>query len=120
MATGTLPTATTVNGRSLVDQHAGTSPTATDGDYFANTGREYLSVYNPEASDLTVSLTIPATLDGQTASAKAVTVPTTKCGLIGPFPTGVYNDSSARVKATCALVGAGSLANAKLNVLKFS
>jgi hypothetical protein len=116
MPAGTLAAATLINGRAAVDLTNGASPTATDGDNFANNGKVWLAVYNPEASSCNCTLDVTQTVDGQAAPDKVVEVPTLKTVLIGPFPTTVYGTTT---KVTCALGGAGSLANVKLKAVKF-
>lgn len=64
---------------------------------WAGTGAEFLYVNNGQASPITVTITIEQTVDGQTVAARTVSVPASHHMLIGPFPTGVYNDTSGNV-----------------------
>lgn len=68
-----------------------------DGHLFNNTGRQVLHVKNTNATSVTITLPIPAQVDGQTVAAREVTVPGTDGDvLIGPF-TGAYNQDGSVV-----------------------
>ena len=75
---------------------AGTAAAA-GGDTFPNTGREMLVVKNSGASPITVTLDIKATLDGQAVTDPTVAVAAGVEKVIGPFPTGYYNDANGQV-----------------------
>jgi hypothetical protein len=81
-----------------------TSATAADvaGNNWANTGAEFLAVTNGGGSPITVTL-VPNSnyqIDGQTPASRTVTVGAGKTRLIGPFPTGLYNDVNQRMNVT--------------------
>lgn len=79
------------------------TPTASTGDTFANTGGEYVIVYNGNGSSCVVTLDVTATF-GSTAAAitdPTVTVLTTAYAVIGPFPTNAYGTT---VTITCSVV----------------
>jgi hypothetical protein len=68
------------------------------GDYFVNDGQTFLMVKNGDASDHTVTVafgTAPsAQVDGQTPSNVTHNVTAGHTVLLGPWPTGAYNDGS--------------------------
>lgn len=66
--------------------------------YFANDGRTNLYVKNGTGSTCTVTVDVPATVDGQAVTDRTVSVATAKEFEIGPFPTNWYNDGAGRVK----------------------
>ncbi len=66
--------------------------------YFANDGRTKLYVKNATGSPCTVTIDVPATVDGQAVTDKTVSVATAKEFEIGPFPQNWYNDGAGRVK----------------------
>lgn len=64
------------------------------GDEWVNTGSEFVEVKNGSGAGITVTLDIQSNVDGA-----AVTDPTVAVGagitkMIGPFPTGIYNNPS--------------------------
>ncbi len=64
-------------------------------DTFQNDGRMYLRVKNASGSPITVTVSLPNTVDGITVTGRAVSVAaTTGDSLIGPFPPEIYNDPS--------------------------
>lgn len=70
-----------------------------DGNYFDNTGKEYLEVNN--ASVGSINVVFSALADGITvASFKTVAVGAGVRKKIGPFPSSPYNDASNRVNFT--------------------
>ena len=84
---------------------AGTLASANvDGNYFANTGKEYLEVVNGSGSSITV--TAAGYADSQTvASFRQWTVGAGARQLIGPFPSTPYSDpSTGRVNITYSAV----------------
>jgi hypothetical protein len=84
---------------------AGITPTfdaanASGGQMFANNGRRILRVKNGSGSAVTVTVNIPATLDGVAPAngGKQITVPaTTGDMVIGPFPSTTYNQADGKV-----------------------
>jgi hypothetical protein len=74
---------------------------AAGGDAFSNDGRTLLAVYNAHVSDdRTVSIDIQKDVDEQDPPSRTVTVGAGETYLIGPFPTGIYNDANGRVQLT--------------------
>jgi hypothetical protein len=70
----------------------------TNGETCQNDGLLFLHVKNTGGGACTVSVAIPNLVDGQTVPSKTVVVPaTTGDRMIGPFPTGQYNDSSGNI-----------------------
>lgn len=74
------------------------SVTSADGFTFPNDGHTLLYVEN-DAGALALVFTIQETLDGQSAT-RTVTVTASENWFIGPFPTGLYNDSDDLVTCT--------------------
>jgi hypothetical protein len=71
------------------------------GDSFANDGRTLLAVYNSHGSAArTVTIDIQKDVDGQDPASRTVTMAAGQTMLIGPFPTGIYNDANGRVLLT--------------------
>lgn len=80
----------------------GVAPDAA-GDEWANTGKEVLLVNNASAGSINVTLDIKSTVDGAAVTDPVVAVGAGVTKMIGPFPTGIYNDSgTGRAKATCS------------------
>jgi hypothetical protein len=84
------------------------------GDSFPNTGQEMLYVRNGGGSQITVTLAYQVTFDGQTIPSKTVAVPAGEAMLIGPFPTGSYNDANSRANVTYSGVTSVTVAALKL------
>lgn len=82
----------------------GATPTASTGDTWANTGAEFVEIKNGSASPITVTLDVQATLDANAVVDPTVTVAAGVTKAIGPFKTGVYNDSGGLAKVTCSAV----------------
>ena len=81
---------------------AGVTPGGS-GDEWANTGKEFIEVKNGSGSSITVTLDIKSTVDGAAVTDPSFTVAAGVTKAAGPFPTGIYNDSSTgRAKATCS------------------
>lgn len=75
------------------------------GDEWANTGAEFVAIKNGSGAGITVTLDIKATLDGAAAVDPTVSIAAGATKLIGPFPKGIYNDSTTgRAKVTCSAV----------------
>lgn len=69
----------------------------TQGENFSNNGRRVLHVKNTGGGSCTVTIAIPATVDGIAATNRTVTVAaTTGDRLIGPFPT-LYNQTDGSI-----------------------
>lgn len=76
------------------------------GDKFNNLGQQLLYIENTGGADITLTIVIQSTIDGQAPSNRTVTVPHTVAAhlIIGPFPTGVYNDGNGQVNLTYSAV----------------
>lgn len=74
------------------------------GDDFVNTGLEFVEVVNGSGSDVTVTLDIQSTVDGQAVTDRTVTVTAGERRIIGPFPTGTYNDSEGKMNISYSAV----------------
>jgi hypothetical protein len=74
------------------------------GDTFANNGREYAIVKNGSASPITVTLDAQVQVDGQAVVDRTVTINAGIEKIIGPFPTGIYNDANGQAKITYSAV----------------
>lgn len=76
-----------------------------DGMYFENAfgKRTFLAIVNSSANPITITATIQKTVDGQTPTAKSLTVPGNKSYLFGPFAPEEYNDNSGYVRLSSAL-----------------
>ena len=72
----------------------GAAATVTTGDDWINTGAEVLLVKNGDTNPTTLTIAIPATLDGQAVASRTVAVPAGKTYAIGPFPPNIYNVSA--------------------------
>lgn len=112
MATLTVATVT----RAGVDV-VGSAATASTGDEWANTGAEFIEVKNASVASVNVTLDIKATLDGAAVTDPVVVVGAGVTKIIGPFPPGVYTDSTTgRAKATCSDVTTVTIKALKLTV----
>ena len=88
---------------------------AAAGDSFANDGRTLLVAYNNHGSAArTVSIDIQKDVDDQDPPSRTVTLAAGQTKLIGPFPTGIYNDANGRVQLTYS----DSAANTYVGVFK--
>lgn len=83
---------------------AGLEPTfaaaAAGGDTFDNDGRTFFWVKNGDADELTVTIDSIVDCDQGFDHDPDVAIPAGEERLIGPFPTGRFNDSSGEVSAT--------------------
>lgn len=95
-------TATAIS-RSGVDIAGASADVA--GDEVANTGKEIVLIKNGSGGSITVTLDIEATVDSAAAVDPTVTIADGITKAIGPFPTGIYNNSSTgRVSWTYSAV----------------
>lgn len=71
------------------------------GDEFVNTGSEFIWIENGSGSPITLTIATPQIIDGnlQVAERTVVLSATTEY-LIGPFPTGPYNDANRKIQLT--------------------
>jgi len=76
------------------------------GDKWVNTGTELVLVHNGGGSSITITLTygLGGSVDGSVLTPKTVAVPAGKTSLIGPFPTGLYNDANGQAGITYSSV----------------
>lgn len=70
------------------------------GDSFANTGKEVFLMKNASAGVITATFTAQISLDGRTLPALAVVVGIGLTVMVGPFATGIYNDTNGLVQVT--------------------
>lgn len=95
------------------------TPAAADvgGDSFVNTGVEFLYVNNADAAPINVTIDSPGTCSFNVAANAAhdivVAVPAGEERIIGPFPTGRFNDGNNQAQVTYSAV-----ANVTVAVLK--
>lgn len=88
---------------------------AATGDSFANDGRTLVAAYNNHGTAFrTVSIDIKKTVDEQNPASRTVTLAAGQTKLIGPFPTGIYNDANGRV----SLSYSDSAANCYVGIFK--
>lgn len=80
---------------------AGVTPGGS-GDTFVNTGQEYVIVKNSSGGSINVTLDVVATVDGAAVTDPVVAVGAGVEKMIGPFPTGWYNDGNGQAKVTCS------------------
>jgi hypothetical protein len=71
-------------------------------DKFLNTGSQFVWINNGSGADITVTLNygVGGTIDGQALPARVVTVTKAHSVLVGPFPTGLYNDANGYMSIT--------------------
>lgn len=73
---------------------------AAGGDQFANTGREFVEINNGSGGDITVTFNSQVACNYGSDHDVAVVVTAGERRLIGPFPTGRFNDASGFVLIT--------------------
>lgn len=76
------------------------SACAGGGDEFANAGDEFIHIKNGSGGDITLTIVTQATVDGQAVGDRTVVITAGEERLIGPFPTGTYNDGAGKVQLT--------------------
>lgn len=67
---------------------------ATDGAMFANNGETRLWLKNGGAGVHVITIPTPRTVDGLAVADKTYSIPAGAYALLGPFPTGTYNQPS--------------------------
>jgi hypothetical protein len=84
-------------------------------DKFTNDGVSFIYINNGGGSPITVTLNwgTGATVDGQTPTARTVSVTNGHAVLIGPFPTGFYSDSNGFMSWTYSAVTSVTVAVVK-------
>jgi hypothetical protein len=72
------------------------------GDSWANTGKEMLYIKNGGVSSVTLTMTFAPTakIDGVAPSSPTATIATGESHILGPFPTGTYNDANGLMQLT--------------------
>lgn len=89
-------------------------PAGVQGDFWENSGREALIVWNASGSPVTVTITTPVTVDGNLAVADLTnSVGAGKLAFLGPFSKSIYNDGDGLVKVVCS-----ATSNIKLAVVR--
>ncbi|HVS37200.1 MAG TPA: hypothetical protein VMS17_16680 [Gemmataceae bacterium] len=75
-------------------------------DKWLNTGAEFFVIVNGSGSPTTATLNlgVGGIVDGQTPSARTVTVLAGHTAVMGPFPTNFYNDSNGYASITYSAV----------------
>ena len=92
-----LLTATTVS-RAGVDVAGAAADVA--GDRWVNTGKEYVVIKNGGGGAITVTLDVKATVDDAVVTDPTVSIGAGVTKIIGPFPTGIYNDDEDEMNIT--------------------
>lgn len=81
------------------------SPDGTNGNKFPNDGRTFLRVKNGSGSPITATVETPGSIDGQSISDLAVSIPaTTGDKLIGPFTGNFHQSGTSDVFVTYSAV----------------
>lgn len=92
---------------------------AAGGDQFPNTGRELVMFKNGDVAAKTVTLVTGAAgadPDGLAITDKTIVVAAGDTVVMGPFPTGIYNDASGMMNLTYSAVTSCTLKALKLPV----
>ena len=84
------------------------------GDEFTNSGDEFIHIKNGDVSAMTLTIVTQATVDGQAVGDRTVAVPAGEERIVGPFPTGTYNDGTGKVQLTYSAVTSLTIAALKL------
>jgi hypothetical protein len=74
------------------------------GNNFLNDGMVFLHVKNGDVASKTVTLTTPNLVEGIAIADPTVVIPAGEDRMIGPFPTGPFNDSSGKANVTYSAV----------------
>ena len=91
------------------------TPTVTEGDKVANTGKQFFHVQNDSGSAITATVVpeITTVVDPLLGTLKKKCSLKSSCGeegFLGPFETKAFNDSSGNIKITCSAVSSVKLA----------
>ena len=81
-----------------------------DGNFFANSGKEFLHVKNAHTSPQTVTIDSPAACNQGGTHDVAVAIPAGEERMIGPFPKDRFNDGGGYVQITYSGVTALTIA----------
>jgi len=85
------------------------------GDEFVNSGAEWIEIVNADVADKTVTIQTPNLIDADlTIQDRSVVVTAGETRLIGPFPTGNYNDGAGKVQFTYSAITSLTIALYKL------
>lgn len=87
---------------------------AAGGDAFVNDGRTFFHVKNGDVSDKTVTFVTQKTVLALAVADLAVVVTASEERMIGPFPTGVFNDGNNKVSVTYSAATSVTVAAIKL------
>lgn len=79
------------------------------GDEWANTGQQFVEVKNGGGGSITVTLNIRALIDGAAAVNPTVTIAAGQTKMLGPFPSGIYNDTQNPPRAKITYSGVTSV-----------
>lgn len=84
---------------------AGITPTyaaaAGGGDSFPNDGHTFVQFKNTNAAARNVTIVTQITVDGKAVADDVINVPlTTGDKIVGPFPSGIYNDVNGLIQMT--------------------
>lgn len=80
-----------------------------------NDGKTFLHIKKSGATDCTVTIATPGTVDGLAVTDLTVTVPaSTGDKMIGPFPRDIYNNASGQIAVTFSNVTGLTIAAARL------
>lgn len=80
-----------------------------------NDGKTFLHIKKSGATDCTVTIATPGTVDGLAVTDLTVTVPaTTGDKMIGPFPRDIYNNASGQISVTFSNITGLTIAAARL------
>jgi hypothetical protein len=86
------------------------------GDEWVNTGQEFVEVKNGSGAGITVTLDIQGTIDGAAATDPTVAIGAGVTKIIGPFPTGIYNNQTTNR----ARIGYSAVTTITTKVLKLT
>lgn len=84
------------------------------GDAFVNDGRTFFHIKNGDVSDKTVTFVTQKTVLALAVADLAVVVTASEDRMVGPFPTGVFNDGNKKVSVTYSAVTSVTVAAIKL------
>ena len=90
----------TVNSPARAANAVSNEAASAGGDAFANTGRELVLLTHTNGAGATETLTVAMqkTIDGEDVPDKTVSIGAGETHLLGPFPTGLYNDVDGKVQ----------------------
>lgn len=83
------------------------------GDDWVNTGNELLYI-ETNGTAITLTLTLAATIDGQSATSKTVSIGANEEWIVGPFPIANYNNTTTGKAA----ISYSAVTNVKILIFK--